>query len=1076
MRILFKVCRSSILLVITLSIILLTSATTCGQISKLQELIRDMPEDTARINAINTWVSKNCRGHLQDCLPYTEEALVLSRQLNYAEGIAYGYFNKGGMYRVAGLADSSIYYLELSNRMFDSLGLKRMQAPVLNELGIVYRNRSMMKEAIEAHALSAKFYGLSGDSLRMAMALNNEATVHQRMNNDMTEDSVRQRALGIARRTGNKPLEGMIMLNIANKFLNSGQNLEAIEEYEKIIRVYRDAKQVRRITTVQNNMAIAYMNMGNYTKALNLHLDNLRLSEDLDDLKRKAFSVSNIGDVYATLGEFDKALPYHQKATGYFSDMKNTYRMALSYVNEAEDLRMLDSLDQALDRAGRSLSLLAGTNPCQKDKTFVALGSIFLDINQPDSARSYFDRGYQTARDCNNLTEKALAGIELARLTLRTDPGNAEKLLLEAYQIGRETANPAIEKDAAQSLAETYEIKGNNWKALDYYKYYQQLNDSLFDQQKLREFSFLEANAQFEEDKRELVFAQEKERIRLEEERKLANLKFAAAASIALILLVAGLLIYRAGRSKSRTNQKLEEANRKLHQLDEFKSRLFANINHDIRTPLTLIQGYASRIAENGDNYLTNNSEEDLNHLQRNTMILAEMTNEIQDLLLLEEKKLKISYQKVYIQEYVSRLVKMFNSLAQLSDISLYFHGETDDRTIVHLDENHFEKIFYNLISNAFRYTPPGGEISVTISVADEHFSLLVSDSGKGISEEDLPHIFDRFYQSPLNEFRSKEGFGIGLAVVRELVVLHGGEITVESTEGQGTQFRVFLPFNLDKEITERGSESNKTIENHPVKSARDTMISTEDSFVHTIMVVDDHEEIRKYISDIVKKNYRVKEASDGKQALRILEKNHVDLIITDLMMPWLDGYDLIERLKESEKFKNIPVMVVSARTTEDDKYKVLDAGVNDFISKPFDPIELAKRIRNLLKNSDQVNKWSEITEDQDTLSDLEQNILKKLNQVLIDNISNPDLNTDMIARELSASRSKAIRLIKNLTGKTPLEYIRETRLNYVDDLIKRRRVKNATEAVAAIGMKHVTHFSKQYKNYFGEPPVFPDE
>ncbi|MEL7145072.1 MAG: response regulator, partial [Bacteroidota bacterium] len=550
------------------------------------------------------------------------------------------------------------------------------------------------------------------------------------------------------------------------------------------------------------------------------------------------------------------------------------------------------------------------------------------------------------------------------------------------------------------------------------------------------------------------------------------------AIALSAILLVAGLLIYRSGKKNRQLNRQLQDSNEKLHQLDRFKTRLFENINHDLRTPLTLINGYLHRLTNDKDNYLTRQSEEDLDHLQANTASMMEMTNEIQDLILLEEGKLQLKYSRIDLVSHLSRETRMFESLADLSGIELGFESEKQ-ALMIHVDASFLNKIFFNLMSNGFRYTEKGGAIKVNIAQKEGHVLLVVSDTGQGISEEALPHIFDRFYQSPMNEYRSKEGFGIGLAVVRELVELHGGEIAVASKLNEGTEFTVLLPLNLDKPLANEAAETTgEKLENFPTKAATETMIKTGAEEEPVILIVDDHEEIRVFIKELIDEDYQVKSAANGKQALEILQTDHIDLIITDLMMPAVDGYDLIEAIAGDPRLKKIPTMVVSARSTGEDKHKVLDAGVSHFLTKPFDPEELRKKVRNILADVAKRKgaNWENFSDKQLLEKKMDQQNLDKLNKIIIARISDSDLTVEDIALELNASRSKTFRIIKEMTGKTPLAYIKMIRMDFVKEMIEAGKVKNSTEAARLIGLKTVTQFTRQYKAHFGEAPQFREQ
>lgn len=520
----------------------------------------------------------------------------------------------------------------------------------------------------------------------------------------------------------------------------------------------------------------------------------------------------------------------------------------------------------------------------------------------------------------------------------------------------------------------------------------------------------------------------------------------------------------------------------KLTRLDRFKSRFFANVSHDLRTPLTLIQGHIFRI-KGEENYLNTKSQDSLLKLETNTGKLIQLTDEIRDLILLEDDKMHLKYGEIEINEYLKRLVNMFNSAAGMKKISLTFHSMVKSPVIIHLDPLQFEKIIYNLLANALKYTGTKGHINVGLNQIEDRVIITVKDDGAGISTEDAQHVFDRYYQVDQSVHYNKEGLGIGLALVLELVELHGGTIQVESKVGEGSKFSLSFPLNLDKELTENQENANYISVNRDLLLSEDVTLDT-GSFVDiaentksadgvlTVLIVDDHPDIRGYIKELIDDQYLIKQASNGKEALQTLVKEKVDIVITDLMMPWMDGYGLIEEMKKQENLKDIPVLVVSARTSEEDKLKVLEQGVNDFLAKPFQPEELKFRIVNALRKSkSEPSIWDSVAQDKKKLNSIEKNILSKVNALILSRIDDPKLSVEHIAEELMASSRKAYTMINQMAGMNPKDYIRHIKFQYVMDLLKKKKVRSVTEAAQAIGMSNPTYFGKQFEKKMGVHP-----
>ncbi len=399
----------------------------------------------------------------------------------------------------------------------------------------------------------------------------------------------------------------------------------------------------------------------------------------------------------------------------------------------------------------------------------------------------------------------------------------------------------------------------------------------------------------------------------------------------------------------------------KLKRLDQFKSRFFANVSHDFRSPLTLIKGYID-ILKNEKNVLTEKSELCLRHAEENVAQLVSLTTEIGKLIKLDEGKINLSFTAVNIVEHARLDVDMFQTMASQNEISLSFETNLPENTIIHADDLSLKKIIYNLISNAIKYTQKTGNVAVGLDQNGANGVILsIKDDGEGIDEEDLPFIFDRFYQSVQNHHKLTEGMGIGLALVKELVELHGGEISIESQIGKGSLFKVQLPVNLHIPIeppTEDNYRKSKSLnvnlvmpKNTDHKSSK--CVTTKLAGLkagNKLLVVDDHPEIRNYICAIVDKEYEIIQAGDGVEALRVLAIAEIDLVITDLMMPNMDGNTLVRKMKENLDFSSIPIIAISARTSEEVIQEMIDAGADLFITKPFDADKLNESIKSVLQ------------------------------------------------------------------------------------------------------------------------------
>lgn len=861
-----------------------------------------------------------------------------------------------------------------------------------------------------------------------------------------------------------------------------GEYREAIGYQEKSLALSEPLGDEAQIALSYNNLGINYAELGDLTSSMDYFVKFLTINEKLGNEVRSAGAMVNIGNMLIGIEEYAMAKDYLQR--GVEKGVKIGHQGLIQ--NGSNGLGNVYYFEQKYDSALYHYRRCIGIAKSQNNLggTVSPLGSIGV-IHQKagnfDSALINFNESLAIAEEIGSQTDISGSLINLGLLHLELgdsarangNESRADELYSltiasgeRALKVAQEIQHKAKVEEAASLLSKVYEATNRHKESLEMFKLYIAERDSILSEKNEREV--IRQGYQYEYDKRKLTDDLEHE-AELEKE---ANRRFGLYIILGIVLIFS-LLIFRAWRIRKRLSEELNQSYQKLKELTEYKESMTAMINHDLRSPLTLINGYVSRILTNQDNYLTTQTTEDLGNLKRNTVKLIEMSEEFQELLQLKEGRLQLNYAEVDLNHYLGVLVHMFDSVADDLGVQLTYSCQ-EAEIPVHLDLQHFDKVVYNLMTNALRHTNENGKVEVCLESGENACELTFQNTGKGISSEHINMIFDRYYQGEKAADGEHKGYGIGLAVVKELVESHGGSVSAISENGS-ISIKINWPYNLEKAVSEVATEpdAEKTAEvKAALRSTSPGMIGQLESDQAALLVVDDQKEIRNFIADSVQEYGTVKQASNGKEALKLLEKESVDLIITDLMMPWLDGFDLIEEIKKSDKLKAIPIIVISARTSEKDRLRILDHGVNNIIAKPFSTEELRKRITNLLQQKeDATNTWDQIVTGKDLISNVEQDILTKLNKIITERIDDPALTIEVIADELSASRSKAINLIKNLTGKTPLAYIKAIRMDYVSHLIKSEKVKNASEAASVIGMTNPTQFASQFKKHFGEKP-----
>lgn len=564
---------------------------------------------------------------------------------------------------------------------------------------------------------------------------------------------------------------------------------------------------------------------------------------------------------------------------------------------------------------------------------------------------------------------------------------------------------------------------------------------------------------------------------------------------ILYVLASIGLLVFfwRMQRRRYILDAELEIGKKeaiRLKELDGIKSRFFTDVSHELRTPLTLILGPINSLLKSND--LTNQQFTLLKLAQQNGKDILKLIGSILDLSKMESGKLALENKPVALFPFIRRTVSNFESHAEQSNIQFLFQYNIPQELTVELDKAKLEIVLNNLLSNALKFTEATGSVSFLAEDLENVFQFSIKDSGRGIHERDLPHVFDRFYQSQEPEAFKDGGTGIGLAVSQEYIKLMGGKIWVESEIGKGSTFYVQIPRKeilgttvIPIETTEQlFSEKENRIPLIPIEK------NPSNEHQATILIVEDNYELRNYLESILSPHFNILMAENGQVALNQLLKfstkkettdNLPDLVLSDVMMPVMDGFQLLKELRSNGETNHIPIVMLTARADMEDRLNALRIGVDDYLLKPFDEEELLIRIKNLLKNYE-VRKSIQANSEEDkkaknnelkkkAMAEEDQAWLESLEKVILDFLSDSRFNMDFLGDQMSMSRRQLQRKIKKLVGLTPKEYINEVRLHEARILLETGKVKMVKTAAFKVGYTDPQYFSAQFKERFGKVP-----
>jgi signal transduction histidine kinase/ligand-binding sensor domain-containing protein/DNA-binding response OmpR family regulator len=523
----------------------------------------------------------------------------------------------------------------------------------------------------------------------------------------------------------------------------------------------------------------------------------------------------------------------------------------------------------------------------------------------------------------------------------------------------------------------------------------------------------------------------------------------------------------------------------KLKEVDQMKSQFFSNISHEFRTPLTLIKGPLEQLYGGEEDPQRKRS---LKMIISNASRLLQLINQLLDLSRLESNNYLIRARRGDIVGFLRGIVFSFSSLAQQRSIELNFNVDPEIEP-AHLRDNFYydpdilEKIFNNIISNAIKFTRGKGAVTVNVSGSTRsnpgRLEFTISDTGIGIPGDKIKYIFDRFYQVDGSSGREFGGTGIGLAYVRELVRIHGAEIDVESTPGEGTTFRLGFPMGKDHfngqlvvdDISDAPVEDDAAEEGTSADKYSDRQA---DRGTDTVLIVEDHTGVRSYIAGILRAQCRVVESANAREGLKVAREIIPDLIISDIMMPDMDGFEFCDIIKSGIETSHIPVILLTARSGEADRLKGLNTGADDYLTKPFNASELKTRVMNLINSRrllrEKFTANSIIRPSEISVSPRDASFIEKLLRTVETNISNPSFSVTDLAREAGMSHSQLHRKLRSTINMTANHFIRSARMHRAMELL-RKDAGNIAETAFMVGYDDPGYFTKIFRNFFGKLP-----
>lgn len=847
---------------------------------------------------------------------------------------------------------------------------------------------------------------------------------------------------------------------------------KAIDLLNQSLATYEQLDLEENIANCYTSLGRIHSKLGSYNLALEYSLQSLRIIEKLNN-KRGLSSVKTlIGMVHLQTNRLDEAHRNFSEGLSIAQSINDRDRILVNTLNIGAVQQKRGLLDKALENYKEALALARQLNYQVEEVLLLQnIGSTLREQENHDESLSYALAALALGEEINFNISHVLNDVSETYLALQ-QPIKAEEFAQKAITSSKKWSDLNQLGYAYLDLANAYEQQGNYLNAYLTLQLHNSTKDSLFSLEKARQMNELEVV--YETEKKE----QEIDLLTLQAETAEFRRNTYLASGLALTFIL--LLLYLGQRYKSWKNRQLLE---KEQEIAKMKSNFFSNISHEFRTPLTLISGPIELLKNDTQD---ENTRSQLKVMGKSADRLLSLINQLLDLSRLESGNLELTRKPTDMLTLVRGVTMSFQSLAEIEHINLAV--ETSLSAIeMDADREKLETILINLVNNAFAYTPNGGSITVSLDINQNDLGkplcrIRVKDTGEGISEEDLPKVFNRFYRGNAEKNPKETGSGIGLALTKELVELHGGSIEVSSEKNKGTEFTVTIP-----------AENVKYKETRPEwLRVTEIPLSTEAEFVGQsepdpviesvsrqstdpiLLLIEDNEDLLNYLKDILDNSCRVIEAADGEQGVKAALEHIPDLIISDVMMPKMDGYKVAEILKQDEKTSHIPLILLTAKASQEDKMLGLKTHADEYLTKPFKPEELRVRIQNLIESRRQLKEKYKrefmLRPDKVEAKSMVEAFLLQVREVVDQHIDDEAFTVEQLCREVGMSRSQLHRKLTALIGQSATEFMRSYRLHRAKEMIS-RDVASISEISYAVGYGSPSYFSKCFREEFGLTP-----
>ena len=848
------------------------------------------------------------------------------------------------------------------------------------------------------------------------------AEYYSRINSDSTR-FFSDKSLKIGQELGDNLTIAKSLILIGRSYSASGDYFKALEYFQEARIKLETINDLESLIILYRNIGIAYSSLQDYPMAIDYYHKSASIAQKIEDDNQLSITFNNIGVLYTRWNYLDSSLFYLNKAL--FIDKKNNYELNQSY-------------------------------------RFTNLGLVYEKKDDQNTALSYYIKALNLKKKFDDKKGQAIVNNNIGTIYLSQKKyKEAEVYCKNAIEIVKETGFYLSVRKIHKNLSDIYLASNQHLKALEEYKTYKHLNDSVLNSEKHKKILELEAFYQTEQKDKEIAEQKLKlseQELELIQQTTLRN----NTIYLSLIFLLIAITIYQWYiRQQKKKKQLAEQKLQKEQEINKLRTNFLENIAHEIRTPLTLINGHLALALEktDGDNVVAKNIKAAINSSDK----VLSNANEILELLKLEKGKLPIRNSEIQLESFLKRVFYSFESLAEIKKIDLEYISNLKENIAINSDENRLEKILNNFIANAIKFSPSNSKIIFNVISSNTNLTISVTDFGPGIAFDEQTKIFNRFYQA--KTANNIGGVGVGLSLAKEFAESLDGSISVTSEPNKGATFILTLPvtiFNSTKTPLEEKSSLKTTFQ--PVN------INIKEK--SKILIIEDNPEMSAYLSEILSVQFECDVAFNGIEGLQKIQTKKYSLIISDVMMPQMDGFELKQKINLITNYKNVPFIFITAKAQLSDRIVGYNLGVDDYITKPFVKEELLARVKMLLVNKKERENW--IKENLDFIDNndsVEEQLLTKLKTIILNNLSEENFKVTDLANEVAYSQRQLTRLLKKATGLSPVQFILEIRLQKAYFCLTEKKFSTLAEVRNYVGIPSSSHFNKKFIERFGIKP-----